>query len=81
MSDCFFPVICVSILGLSSCDTFTSAAVAPQEWSVPAQNSAQSESFVSPEDIREPSLPPAGKSLNGGVNVNGCRVHKSSDTL
>ncbi|XP_063117162.1 microtubule-associated protein 4 isoform X3 [Cavia porcellus] len=45
--------------GLSSCDTFTSAAVAPQEWSVPAQNSAQSESFVSPEDIREPSLPPA----------------------
>ncbi|XP_005383441.1 PREDICTED: microtubule-associated protein 4 isoform X3 [Chinchilla lanigera] len=43
--------------GMSSCDTFAPATVAPQGWSVPAPNSAQSEPFVPAEDIREPSWP------------------------
>ncbi|KAM6161073.1 microtubule-associated protein 4 [Erethizon dorsatum] len=43
--------------GMSSCDTFAHATVAPQGWSVPAPNSAQSESLVSSEDIWEPSQP------------------------
>ncbi|XP_033618502.1 microtubule-associated protein 4 isoform X10 [Fukomys damarensis] len=40
--------------GMSSCDTFSPASIAPQGWSIPAPNSAQSESFVSPKEFGEP---------------------------
>ncbi|XP_021112346.1 microtubule-associated protein 4 isoform X27 [Heterocephalus glaber] len=44
---------------MSSCDTFAPATIAPHGWSMPAPNSAHSESFVSPEDFGEPPQPAA----------------------
>ncbi|KAM4821259.1 microtubule-associated protein 4 [Thomomys bottae] len=43
--------------GVSSCDMFDSTAVGPQEWSLEAPGFPQSESFVSPDVIVEPSQP------------------------
>lgn len=54
--------VCVSILGLFSCDTFAPAAVVPQGWPVEAPNSPHAGVFISPE-ATQPVQPTAGKLL------------------